>query len=32
MEERKTPSPEAEVVSRGKCQNIKIQENLITLF
>ena len=29
MEERKTPSPEAEVVSRGKCQNIKIQENVI---
>ena len=31
MEERKTPSPEAEVVSRGKCQNIKIQEN-VTIF
>ena len=32
MEERKTPSPEAEVVSRGKCQNIKIQGNVIIFF
>ena len=32
MEERKTPSPEAEVVSRGKCQNIKIQENVIIFY
>ena len=32
MEERKTPSAEAEVVSRGKCQNIKIQENVIIFY